>query len=79
MMAVATLWMLVNQGIGLRCWCPKCGRSWVLDARPMAAVMGPGFPIPGMRRWVVCTRPMCPRPDPDVAPDWPTPGVITRH
>ena len=79
MMAAATLWMLVKQGIGLRCWCPHCSRGWVLDARPMAAVLGPGFPIPDMRRWVVCTRERCPHPDPDVGPDWPSHGVITRH
>ena len=79
MMAPATLYMLVSSGLGLRCWCGHCGCGWVLDARPMAAVLGPDFPVPQMSRWVACTQPGCSRPDPEIMPDWPSNGVITRH
>lgn len=79
MMAATTLRALVSQGLGLRCWCGGCSRGWVLDARPMAAVLGLDFPVPKMGRWVVCTRYGCSRPDPEVMPDWPSEGVITRH
>ena len=79
MPAPATLYMLVSSGLGLRCNCGACGRFWVLDARPMAAVLGPDFPVPKMRRWVACTSERCSRPDPEVMPDWPSAGVITRH
>ena len=75
----ATLQMLLDEGIGLRCWCPKCSRSWVLDATIFAFVAGPDTLVPLAADMIMCEK--CGSVSPEVQPDWPSkgPGVIARH
>jgi len=77
MMALATLQMLLDYGVGLFCWCPRCAWRDVLDGQTLAAVRGADYPIPATSQDILCRQ--CGRIGPEVQPDWPSPGVVTRH
>ena len=68
----ATLQMLLDEGIGLRCECRNCKRLWVLDAEPLANVLGAHQPIVRMPIHIVCEE--CQHIGPEVRPDWPSKG-----
>lgn len=72
----ATLQTLLDNGIGLRCWCGKCSTSWVLDGPTIASVLGPDYPIPDVDEHVICLK--CGKVCPEVQPDWQGPGVIVK-
>lgn len=74
----ATLQMLLDEGIGLRCECVPCSRSWVLDAKPMAGSLGGDYPVPLIATLVVCEK--CNGTEIEVQPDWPSKssGMIVR-
>lgn len=72
----ATMQMLVNERVGLFYWC-RCGHRDVLDSGVMTRVLGGRFPVRATSLTIMC--PKCGTIGPEVQPDWPSPGVVTRH
>jgi hypothetical protein len=73
----ATLGDLAEAGIGIFCWCNRCGHNAVLAVAPLIAELGPAFPVPEIGARTRCSG--CGSKDVATRPDWPTMGQVARH
>ncbi len=68
---------LREAGIGVFCWCNRCGHNAVVETARLLAELGPGYPVPEVGARMRCTG--CGSKDVATRPDWPGLGQVTRH
>lgn len=68
---------LLDQGLDVFCWCNRCGHNAVVDARQLAAQVGPAMPVPEIGGRMRCSA--CGAKDVATRPHWRSAGPITRH
>ncbi len=73
----ASLGDLAEAGLGVFCWCNRCGHSATIAADRLVAEFGPGFPVPELGARMRCTG--CGSKDVATRPDWPSLGRVARH
>jgi len=73
----ATLGEIAAQGLGVFCWCNRCGRNAVLASDRLAAALGGDFPVPEVGARLRCSD--CGAKDIATRPDWPGLGQVARH
>jgi hypothetical protein len=76
-LAAATLGELRGEGLGVFCWCNRCGHSASLDSGRLAAEFGPSYPVPEVGAGLRCSG--CGSKDVATRPDWPGLGQVTNH
>ena len=72
-----TLGDLIEDGIGVFCWCNRCSHNAVLDAGILAAQLSPAWPVPALCGRLRCAG--CGTKDVAARPAWPAIGTVTRH
>ncbi|MDA1309961.1 MAG: hypothetical protein O2985_10180 [Proteobacteria bacterium] len=73
----ASLGDLMQAGIGVFCWCNRCGHSAEAATAMLVPQLGPGFPVPEVGTRMRCTS--CGSKDIATRPAWPSHGPTTRH
>ena len=68
---------LSEQGIGIFCWCNRCGHNQVMALEALLERLGPDMPVPEIGARMRCSR--CQSRDIATRPDWPSTGPISRH
>ncbi len=68
---------LVEQGLGVFCWCNRCGHNAELAVAPLIARLGPWVPVPAVARHMRCAG--CGGRDVSVRPAWPPRGPVSGH
>jgi len=68
---------LAAQGLGVFCWCNRCGHNVEMAVAPLIARLGPGLPVPALGRHMRCAG--CGGKDVSVRPAWPPRGPISQH
>jgi hypothetical protein len=76
-LAATTLGELGVEGLGVFCWCNRCGHSATLASERLVAEFGPAFPVPEVGTRLRCSG--CGSKDVATRPDWPGLGQVTRH
>ena len=72
-----TLAELAQQGLGVFCWCNRCGHSATVATALLQAELGPDFPVPEVGARLRCSG--CGSKDVATRPDWPGLGEVTNH
>ena len=73
----ATLGEVAGRGVGIFCWCNRCGHNAVIAGPALAAALGAACPVPEIGARLRCTR--CGGKDVATRPDWPSLGQVARH
>lgn len=73
----ARLGDMAAQGIGIFCWCNRCGHNGELATRFLLARLGPGFPVPDVGARLRCRG--CGSKDIATRPAWRGLGQVARH
>ncbi len=73
----ATLATLEAHGVGVFCWCNRCGHHARLPLGPLIAELGPNHPVPELGARMRCSG--CGSKDVATRPDWPSLGQVARH
>lgn len=73
----ATLATLRDAGVGVFCWCNRCGHNAEAATAMLIAQLGPHFPVPEIGGQMRCSA--CNSKDVSTRPAWPSQGQITRH
>jgi hypothetical protein len=73
----ATLGELAADGLGVFCWCNRCGHNAVLASARLAEDLGSDFPVPEVGGRLRCTG--CGGKDIATRPAWPGLGTVTNH
>jgi hypothetical protein len=74
-----TLEDLVNEGMGVFCWCNRCNHNAVLETSSLIDRLGILFPVPEIGGLMRCSA--CNSKDVVTRPAWPSygGGAISRH
>lgn len=73
----AVLADLSRAGIGVFCWCNRCGHSAEAATAMLVAQLGPDFPVPEVGTRMRCSA--CGSKDVATRPAWPAGGQVARH
>lgn len=73
----ASLGEMAAQGLGIFCWCNRCGHNAVVDSGPLAAALGEETPVPEIGTRLRCSD--CGAKDIATRPAWPGLGPVARH
>ena len=73
----AALGELLRTGIGVFCWCNRCGHNAEAATAMLVQQLGPSFPVPEVGARMRCTS--CGSKDIATRPAWPSHGQIARH
>jgi len=73
----ASLGDLVRAGIGVFCWCNRCGHNAEAATAMLSQQLGPAFPVPEIGTKMRCSS--CGSKDIATRPAWPSRGQIARH
>jgi hypothetical protein len=73
----ATLGELAADGLGVFCWCNRCGHNAVLAIGRLVDELGHAFPVPEVGGRLRCTG--CGGKDIATRPAWPGLGPVTSH
>ena len=73
----ASLGAIAESGLGIFCWCNRCGHNAVLPIGALIAELGPAFPVPEVGARTRCTG--CGSKDVATRPAWPSMGPVARH
>jgi hypothetical protein len=73
----ATLGELAPDGLGVFCWCNRCGHNAVLEIGRLVGELGAAFPVPEVGGRLRCTG--CGGKDIATRPAWPGLGPVTSH
>jgi hypothetical protein len=76
-LGAATLGELAADGLGVFCWCNRCGHNAVLKIGRLVDELGAGFPVPEVGSRLRCTG--CGGKDIATRPAWPGLGPVTQH
>jgi len=76
-LGAATLGELAADGLGVFCWCNRCGHNAVLEIGRLVGELGPAFPVPEVGGRLRCTG--CGGKDIATRPAWPGLGPVTSH
>lgn len=68
---------LEAQGLGVFCWCIRCGHNAEVAVAPLIARLGPTLPVPRLARHMRCAG--CGGRDVTARPAWPPRGPVSRH
>lgn len=68
---------LQQEGIGIFCWCNRCGHNAVMPVAVFIAQFGPAFPVPDIGAHLRCSG--CGSKNIAARPAWPSLGQVTRH
>lgn len=68
---------LVESGIGVFCWCNRCGHNAELAIETLLGQLGPHFPVPEVGARLRCSG--CGSKDIATRPAWPGLGQVSRH
>lgn len=68
---------LQQEGIGIFCWCNRCGHNAVMPVSVFIAQFGPVFPVPDIGAHLRCSG--CGSKNIAARPAWPSLGQVTRH
>ncbi|MEX2632253.1 MAG: hypothetical protein WD341_20165 [Tistlia sp.] len=68
---------LAAEGIGVFCWCNRCGHNATLGIERLVQELGPGFPVPELGGRLRCSG--CGAKDVATRPGWPSVGPVARH
>ena len=68
---------LIESGIGVFCWCNRCGHNAVVEIELLVAQLGPDYPVPEVGARLRCSG--CGSKDIATRPAWPGLGQVTRH
>lgn len=68
---------LVREGLGVFCWCNRCGHNATLASDRLAAELGPDIPVPEVATRLRCSG--CGSKDVAARPEWPSLGQVARH
>lgn len=76
-LGAATLGELAADGLGVFCWCNRCGHNAVLEIGRLVDELGAAFPVPEVGGRLRCTG--CGGKDISTRPAWPGLGPVTSH
>jgi hypothetical protein len=76
-LGAATLGELAADGLGVFCWCNRCGHNAVLEIGRLVGELGAAFPVPEVGGRLRCTG--CGGKDIATRPAWPGLGPVTSH
>ncbi|MDZ7711599.1 MAG: hypothetical protein U5L06_00055 [Rhodovibrio sp.] len=76
-LGAATLGELAADGLGVFCWCNRCGHNAVLAIGRLVDELGHNFPVPEVGGRLRCTG--CGGKDIATRPAWPGLGPVTSH
>lgn len=76
-LGAATLGELAADGLGVFCWCNRCGHNAVLEIGRLVDELGAAFPVPEVGGRLRCTG--CGGKDIATRPAWPGLGPVTSH
>ena len=76
-LGAATLGELAADGLGVFCWCNRCGHNAVLKIGRLIDELGAQFPVPEVGGRLRCTG--CGGKDIATRPAWPGLGTVTSH
>ncbi|WP_200339269.1 hypothetical protein [Rhodovibrio sodomensis] len=76
-LGAATLGELAADGLGVFCWCNRCGHNAVLEIGRLLGELGAAFPVPEVGGRLRCTG--CGGKDIATRPAWPGLGPVTSH
>ena len=68
---------LAESGIGVFCWCNRCGHNTELAIEALVGQLGPDFPVPEVGTRLRCSG--CSSKDSATRPAWPSLGPVARH
>ena len=68
---------LAEGGIGVFCWCNRCGHNAVVEAARLIGELGPNFPVPEVGARLRCSG--CGGKDIATRPAWPSLGRVADH
>jgi len=68
---------LARAGIGVFCWCNRCGHNAEAATAMLVAQLGPHFPVPEVGGRMRCSA--CGSKDVATRPAWPSQGQTARH
>jgi hypothetical protein len=68
---------LLDEDIGIFCWCNRCGHNAVMPVAVFVAQFGPAFPVPDIGAHLRCSG--CSSKNIAARPAWPSLGQVTRH
>ena len=68
---------LRESGLGVFCWCNRCGHNAVLEIEALVERLGPALPVPEVGALLRCTG--CGSKDIATRPAWPGLGQVARH
>ncbi|MDJ0684770.1 MAG: hypothetical protein QNJ84_08720 [Alphaproteobacteria bacterium] len=72
-----TLGELSDRGVGVFCWCNRCGHNATIAVARLIAELGPQFPVPEIGAKMRCSG--CGCRDVATRPDWPSLGQVADH
>ncbi len=75
--AATSLGELGKSGIGVFCWCNRCGHNAVVPIESLIARLGPQTPVPEVGARLRCSG--CASKDIATRPAWPGLGQVARH
>ncbi len=75
--AATSLGELRESGIGVFCWCNRCGHNAVVPIETLIARLGPATPVPEVGAQLRCSG--CAGKDIATRPAWPGLGQVARH
>ena len=73
----AALADLARAGVGVFCWCNRCGHNAEAATAMLISELGPDFAVPEIGNRMRCSA--CGSKDVATRPAWPSQGRITRH
>lgn len=76
-LSVPRLGDLLSKGLGVFCWCNRCGHNAVLAADALTRRLGPDVPVPEIGGRLRCSA--CDGKNVATRPAWPQRGAIARH
>ncbi|MBT5263414.1 MAG: hypothetical protein HOL85_01170 [Rhodospirillaceae bacterium] len=68
---------LTQAGVGVFCWCNRCGHSAEAATQMLISQLGPDFPVPEVGARMRCSA--CGSKDVSTRPAWPSRGQTARH
>ena len=68
---------LLAQGLGIFCWCNRCGHNAEVPVQALIARLGPTLPVPALARHMRCAG--CGGRDISARPAWPPKGPVSQH
>ena len=68
---------LAGDGLGVFCWCNRCGHNATLATERLLAELGPAFPVPELGARLRCSG--CGSKDVATRPAWRSSGPVADH